>query len=47
VALFRLVQDLDQYSWVPSLSFFLFSMASVLCLLVAFTSLGDWLSGHQ
>jgi hypothetical protein len=47
VALFRLVQDLDHYSWEPSLSFVLFSMASVLCLLVAFTSLGDWLSGYQ
>ncbi len=47
VALFRLAQDLDHYSWQPSLSFFLFSMVSVLCLLVTFTSLGDWLSGYQ
>ena len=47
VALFRLSQDLDHYSWEPSLSFVLFSMASVFCLLVALTSLGDWLSGHQ
>jgi curved DNA-binding protein CbpA len=46
VALFRLSEDLDHYSWEPSLSFILFSMASVLCLLVSFTSLGDWLSGH-
>ena len=47
VALFRLAQDLDHYSWEPSLSFVLFSMVSVLCLLVAFTTIGDWLSGGQ
>ena len=43
VALFRLAEDLDDYGWEPSLSFILFFMASVLCLLFAFTSLGDWL----
>lgn len=43
VALYRLAQDLDHYSWEPSLSFLLFTMASALCLLIAFTRLGDWL----
>ncbi|MBU1690783.1 MAG: DnaJ domain-containing protein [Gammaproteobacteria bacterium] len=47
VALFRLSQDLDHYSWEPSLSFVLFSMASALCVLIAFTKFGNWLSGHQ
>ena len=47
VALFRLIQDLDNYSWEPSLSFLLFSLASVLCVFLAFTGLGDWLSGHK
>lgn len=47
VALFRLTQDLDHYSWEPSLSFVLSFMASVLCLLAALTNLGDWLSGGQ
>ena len=46
VALFRLSQDLDHYSWEPSLSFVLFAMASALCLLIAFTKFGNWLSGH-
>jgi len=43
VALYRWVQDLDHYHWEPSLSFLLFTMASALCLLIAFTRLGDWL----
>ena len=47
VALFRLIQDLDHYRWEPSLSFFLFSMASVLCVFLAFTGLGDWLTSHK
>ena len=47
VAIFRLPQDLDHYSWEPSLSFVLFAMGSVLCLLIAFTKLGNWLSGRQ
>lgn len=46
VVLFRLFQDLDHYSWEPSLSFVLFSMASVLSLFIAFTKLGNWLSGR-
>lgn len=47
VAFYVLAQDLDRYSWEPSLSFILFTMASALCLLIAFTKLGDWLSGQQ
>jgi curved DNA-binding protein CbpA len=47
VALFRLAQDLNHYSWEPSLSFILFSLASVLCVLITFTGFGDWLSGRQ
>jgi hypothetical protein len=47
VALFRLIQDLDHYSWEPSLSFLLFTMASVLSVFLAFTGLSDWLSGHK
>lgn len=43
VALYRWAQDLDHYRWEPSLSFLLFTMASALCLLIAFTRLGDWL----
>lgn len=46
VALFRLEQDLDHYSWEPSLTFVLFAMASVLCLLIAMTRFGSWLSGQ-
>lgn len=43
VALYRLAQDLDHYSWEPSLSFFLFTAETALCVLVALTRLGDWL----
>ena len=43
VAIYRWVQDIDHYRWEPSLSFLLFTMASALCLLIAFTHLGDWL----
>ena len=47
VAVFRLSLDLDHESWELSLSFVLFAMAPALCLLIAFTKLGNWLSGHQ
>jgi curved DNA-binding protein CbpA len=47
VALFRLVQDLDHSTWEPSLSFVLFSLASVLSFFFAFTSLSCWLKGYQ
>jgi curved DNA-binding protein CbpA len=47
VALFRLVQDLDHSTWEPSLSFVLFSLASVLSFFFAFTSLSYWLKGYQ
>lgn len=43
VVLFRLKRDLDHDSWEPSLSFLVFSMASALCLLLAFTRLYDWI----
>ena len=43
--LYRGVQDLDHYRWEPSLSFFLFALASMLCLMIAFTRLGDWIEG--
>lgn len=43
IALYRWEQDLDHYRWEPSLSFLIFSMASVLCLLLAFTRLWDWI----
>lgn len=43
IAGYRLDRDVDYYG-DPSLSFFLFFMASVLCLLIAFTRLGDWLA---
>lgn len=42
VAAFRLMHDLDHYDWEPSLSFLLFSLASILCLLLAFTRLSGW-----
>ena len=41
-AIFRLVRDND-YGDVPSALFVLLAMATILCLLVALTRLGDWL----
>lgn len=47
VAMYRWAQDIDHYRWEPSLPFMLFTMASVFCLLIAFTKLGDWLQGDH
>lgn len=47
IALYRWAQDIDHYSWEPSLSFMLFAMASALCLLLAFTNLGNWVLGKS
>lgn len=46
IALYRWVQDTDGY-WEPSLSFFVFAAASVMCLFIAFTSLGDWMNASK
>lgn len=43
VDMFLLVRDLDPYSWEPSLSFALFLLMTVACLLLVFTKLGDWI----
>lgn len=45
ITFYRWVHDFDKYDW-PSLSFLLSTMATVLCLLIAFTRLGDWLCGE-
>ena len=44
ITLYRWAQDLKHYEWEPSLSFFIFAMASAMCLLIAFTRLGDWIN---
>lgn len=43
-AIYRWMQDIDRHHWEPSLPFIIFAMASALCLLIAFTSLGDWIA---
>ena len=47
ITIYRWMKDSEYYNWEPSLFFFLFLMASVLCLLIAFTGLGDWLKGDS
>jgi hypothetical protein len=47
VAAYLLHEDLDHYGWEPSLAFILTAMLTVLCALLAFSSLGDWLHGGE
>jgi hypothetical protein len=45
VDLFLLKHDMDHYGWEPSLPFALAALATLTCLLLAFTDLGEWVGG--
>lgn len=47
IAIYRLIDDMNRYSWEPSLSFCIFFMASIGCILLSFTKIGDWLFGEK